>query len=86
LAQEEDFCTALTLQIIDERKAQQAYKQLLGSFEEELPLLMPSEDKTQEQKKLLKTSRADIIHIKVDEETHETTLEHLRKTFCEVKE
>jgi len=80
LAEEKDFCTLLSEQIIDERKAAELYMRLLNLFQEEEKLLLPRDPL------LARISRErtikDIEDVLMQELHHEPSLEAIRKTLC----
>jgi len=93
LAEEKDFCTLLSEQIIDEKQAVELYQRLLDLFEEEKELLLPGlkEElaKPSYPKPLvgeMAVTMARIQEIIENESEHAKTLEERRKILCEVKE
>jgi len=80
---EKDFCTLLSEQVIDERKADKTYMLLLDLFDEERELLVPNEIKGTPAERIF---RGVIEEIARTEGKHAESLEHLRKEFCVPKE
>lgn len=84
---EKGFCTLLTEQIIDERKATRAYKRLLDYFKDERDLLISGpETGSWARINIANNLDKDIDLIVKDEIIHETILERIRHILCEVKE
>ena len=83
MAEEKNFCTLLSEQLIDERKAVWTYKVLLDLFDEERDLLVPNEIKGTPAERIF---RGVIEEIASTEAKHGESLEHLRKEFCVPKE
>ena len=79
MAEEKNFCTLLSEQLIDERKAVWTYKVLLDLFDEERDLLVPNEIKGTPAERIF---RGVIEEIASTEGKHGESLEHLRKEFC----
>jgi len=78
LADEKDFCTLLSELIIDERKAPKDYQMLLDLFDEEKELLLKPETRGFWQH----TIKSAIEIIIKEEQSHEATLEDIRKITC----
>lgn len=83
MAERKNFCTLLSEQMIDERKAVWAYKVLLDLFDEERELLVPNEIKGTPAERIF---RGVIEEIASTEGKHAESLEHLRREFCVPKE
>jgi len=77
----EDFCSTLNEQIVDERKAVQAYRRLLDQFEQEKDLLIDPANPIA--KEYYEVKRAGIERIVQEEESHREYLEDTRKRLCE---
>jgi rubrerythrin len=83
MPEKKDFCTLLSEQIIDERKAVETYSLLLNLFDGERDLLVPNEIKGTPAERIF---RGVIEEIASTEGKHAESLEHLRKEFCVPKE
>ena len=79
MPEKKDFCTLLSEQIIDERKADKTYMLLLDLFDGERDLLVPDEIKGTPAERIF---RGVIEEIARTEAKHGESLEHLRKEFC----
>jgi len=84
LAEERDFCTLLSEQIIDERNAVKLYQHLLDLFNKEVDLLLKEEPPVY-RKISSRVVKDDIEAIRKAEENHSEILEFLRKILCEVR-
>lgn len=83
MPEKKDFCTLLSEQIIDERKADKTYMLLLDLFDGERDLLVPDEIKGTPAERIF---RGVIEEIARTEGKHAESLEHVRKEFCVPKE
>lgn len=85
MAEEKDFCTLLSKQIIDEKKATEIYKTLLDLLQEEKDLLAPSPKDPlgkMQNEIMLELIEKDIKNISDTEAVHKTTLDSVRKALC----
>lgn len=89
MAEERDFCTLLSEQIIDENKASGIYKILLDLLQEEKELLSPTpKDPVGKMMReiTLELIEKDIKNISDTEAVHKTTLDSVRKALCVPKQ
>lgn len=84
MSEKKGFCTLLSDQIIDERKAVNLYEELLTFFEEEKKLL--THDIPESARPVTEEiARKAMEEVRDDEESHELILKRLWKGLCKVK-
>ena len=81
--EQKDFCTMLSEQLIDERKAVEDYELLLSLFDNEKELLLSDLYGPRKQEMVANLMLSIIKDIGDEEASHGVKLEKIRKLTCE---